>query len=33
MQTHLYANDANIFIACNTIQVAPKYADTILSKL
>ena len=29
----LYADDTNIFIACNTIQEAIKYANTILSKL
>ena len=29
----LYADDTNIFIACNTIQEATKYANTILSKL
>ena len=29
----LYADDTNIFIACNCIQEAIKYANTILSKL
>ena len=26
----LYADDTNIFIACNTVQEATKYANTIL---